>query len=247
MSINLDSSKVMSDNSKVGLKAIVEHSSTPRKEVEIDILDILKSSIEKHYEHKFGNSIHISRVDSDQLNQHMDKVIGNKMITSIGIHTAYVFDYLVSSERLSMEFTALCWLSENSRKYEKLFPWLLHHEEKLNTSQSLIVFVSYRAYQMFECLKLGIQMLIETENYKKAKETGEITLVMVINSTIGQLQWPSEEDRDLLFQKSRWTRDILRAYNVTSDIQLDKRKLYLSTRNLRLGEHFYVQSTGDWS
>ncbi len=224
-------------------------SSTPSlpKDVEIDILDILKSSMEKHYEHKFGNSIHISQVDNEQLNKHMDKVLGNKTVAAIGIHTAYVFDYLVNPERLSMEFTALCWLSENSRKYEKLFPWLMTHEERLNTSQSLIVFVSYRAYQMFECLKLGIQNLIETENYKKAKEKGEITLVMVINSTIGQLQWPSEEDKDLLFQKSRWTRDILKAYNVLSEIQMEKRKLYLSTRNLRLGDYFYVQSTGDWS
>jgi hypothetical protein len=217
------------------------------KETEIDILDILKSSMEKHYKHKLGNSIQISQVDNEQLNKHMDSVIGTKTISAIGIHTAYVFDYLVSSERLSMEYTALCWLSENSRKYEKLFPWLLNHEERLNTSQSLIVLVSYRAYQMFECLKLGIQLLTETENYKRAKEKGEITLMMVINSSIGQLQWPSEEDKDNLFQKSRWTRDILKAYNILSEIRLDKKKLYMSTRNLRLGEHFYVQSTGDWS
>lgn len=203
--------------------------------------------MEKHYQHKFGNSVHISKVDNEQLNQHMDAVLGKKTITAIGIHTAYVFDYIVSAERLSMEYTALCWLSENSRKYEKLFPWLLNHEERLNTSQSLIVLVSYRAYQMFECLKLGIQLLIETDSYKKAKETGEITLVMVINSAIGQLQWPSEEDKDLLFQRSRWTSDILKAYNVLGDVHLEKKKLYLSTRNMRLGPHFYVQSTGDWS
>ncbi len=218
-----------------------------KKEVEIEILDILKTSMEKHYQHKFGNSVQISRVDNELLNQHMESIIGKKTITAIGIHTAYVFDYLVDSERLYLEYTALCWLSENSRKYEKSFPWLMTHEERLNTSQSLIVMVSYRAYQMFECLKLGIQLLIETENYKKAKEKGEITMMMVINSSLGQLQWPNPDDKDHLFEKSRWTNDVLRAYNVMSDMRVEKSKLYLSIRNIRLGNYFYVQSTSDWT
>ena len=215
--------------------------------VELEMLDILKTSMEKHYEHKFGNSVQISRVDNELLNQHMDAILGKKTITAIGIHTVYVFDYLVSSDRLYLEYTALCWLSENSRKYEKLFPWLLQHEERLNTSQSLIAMVSYRAYQMFECLKLGIKLLLDTENYQRAKEKGEITLMIVINSSIGQLQWPTQEDKNHLFDKSRWTRDVLKAYNILADVRIEKSKLYLSTRNMRLGEHFYVQSTDDWT
>jgi hypothetical protein len=223
-------------------------SNEEQKEVQDTLVNIVKHSMEDFVDKTVGEKgrVHISRIDNEELNAHMEKIISGKTITSLGIHSVYVLDYHATADRLRIEYTALCWLSEHSRKYEKLVPGLLDHEDKLNTSESLIVMVSYRAYQMFQCLRMGISQLMDNDSYQEAKQQGKMIMVMVINSSIGQLMWPSEEDREYLFTKSKWTTDLLKTYNIMSEIHYDKKKLMISIRNLRLGNYFYVQSSGDW-
>ncbi len=78
----------------------------------------------------------------------------------IGIHTVFVIEILVTKERLDLEFTALCVLSEISSAFlSKYGDIYATRESRSKTPSSFVVVVSLSAFKMYQCFAIGLKLV----------------------------------------------------------------------------------------
>jgi len=240
------------------------------------IVDLVRDSItDEEFRKKGSSAYHVSEIDDNVLDYYVDSLLNGDHVISLGIHTIILINRASSLRRVRLEYTALCYLLSSSRKIEPRYK-TLSREQQLNSPESIVAVVSMRAYRMFQGFMLGYLQFVDSPAHKELIRKYEEELkakgnmytkedmrkfldsykeerkmfyhLLVIVQGIGSLKWPSKNEFDDLFQKSRFTRDVFDAYKLVM-IRKEKRVVSIVSNKpdaLSEEEPFYVQLTEDW-
>ena len=208
---------------------------------------------------KSNNSIAEFNVSNEYLTHYTNEVLKGEFVTLMGLHCVYILDYICSPSRLRLEYVALCYISNISvktllsDKYKNLST-----AEKVKTPNSMVFVVSRDAYNMYQCLLIGIGLFQKTQQHfldlmknPQLERTdglkGNLGSLKcpndfkVKNKKYGLLYYPTNDDMDDLANSYRWCSNILEAYGIDiSDVGDDQ--YYINYRNLKVNKWFYLQS-----
>jgi hypothetical protein len=173
-------------------------------------------------------------INTNCIEAQVEETLGNEGAVIMGIHTIFILEVPVTIERLNLEYTLLCVLADISTKTLLKNPGLTK-EERLRTNNSLISAVSMEAYKKYQCLMLGYQMFYDLQ--KRSFKTCEM---VVQNENFGVVKLPSDRDKDILAQNTKWTSDLLASLNIKL-LNLGTSTTYLDTRQARITNKIYVE------
>lgn len=138
-------------------------SETLDKQIATDITNLIKNG-------KPSRPSSYCFIEDDILETHINSFIDSNVVVIIGIHRFMILDFPVSTERLKLEFAALCYLNMISVKWMKKNP-NLSLQERINSENAVLAIISRKAFSMFECFHLGV--IRQTKSVKET--TGAIS------------------------------------------------------------------------
>lgn len=201
-----------------------------------------------------NSSIAEFNVSNEYLTHYTNELLKGEFVTLMGLHCVYILDYICSPSRLRLEYVALCYINNISVK-KLLDPKYknMSTKEKIKTPDSMVFVVSRDAYNMYQCLLIGIGLFQKTQQHflDLMKHPQLLNSPVkcpidfkVMNKKYGLLFYPTNADMDDLANSYRWCSNILAAYGIDiSDVGDDQ--YYINYRNLKVNKWFYLQSQSE--
>jgi hypothetical protein len=137
---------------------------------------------------KSNSSVAEFNVSNEYLLHHTNELLNGEFVTLMGLHCVYVLDYICSPSRLRLEYVALCYINNIcaktllSDKYKNLST-----AEKVKTPNSMVFVVSRDAYNMYQCLLIGIGLFQKTQQHFL-----DLMKHPQLERTDGSLSWRSQ-------------------------------------------------------